>query len=159
MKIREVLATCFVAASLLATGFSSFGMLSFVQTTGRNSHSGEIYEPIVWEGGHARATIAIVGLFLLIMIYRKKELMAWVSLLFMLVLYFFPVFVWSFPIPSLSDLLDWGQLRQSSLARVRFEGYIVSLFMTIGLAMFLPSVVRKSGPSRNHSAITVPPQK
>ncbi len=122
-------------------------MITFVQSSERVAHSLEIYEFVVKEGGYARITISIIGLLLLIKLFRSKELWVWISLFLILVLYVFPVFVYPFSIPSLKEFLDLGQLRSSWLARFRFEAYTFCLLMVVGLGMFLPSIFRRKGPS------------
>ncbi len=136
--------TALLAIPLVALLLSSAGMVSYVQEDVRSAAVQQalkyplLCEFSIHEAGFARIALGGLGLFVLLIPYRKGEFWAWFSLLILL-MYQLAVFAF----PARTSLLGWDDLRRalvrpelprSMLLNLAFPG-----LMLLGLGMSLPS--------------------
>jgi cell division protein FtsW (lipid II flippase) len=109
------------------------------------------------ENGYSRLSIALVGLTVLFMPFRRRERWAWLAMLFIFALYILPVYVLVWPSISWETLkigamernwLSWGSPGLSvSLAELQFNSILTAFMIACGLFLAIPEVVRKRPPS------------
>jgi len=120
-------------------------MIVFVQPERAEIAAGKLhymfsYENVVHEAGIARLTLALIGLLILFVPYRKGERWAWVALCILVLAYEIPVFLFG-AIPTLgmwSVFRNLPKPRSASLATETFLIYSTTASLVLGLALGLP---------------------
>lgn len=133
-----------IAALLLATLWSSLPMIAFVEherfyLAGGSPVFG--YETFMHEAGFARLTLAVIGLLILFIPYRKGEAWAFAALVVLMICYVLPVGFFL----SMTNLGRWpilpefsSGLRLIGLAAVNFERHFFPALAFAGLAIAVP---------------------
>jgi hypothetical protein len=153
MKILSRVSMVFIAVPLVAVLYTSFDMILFVQPERKEMAAGTLrymfsYENYVHEGGFARLILAIIGLLILFLPYRRGERWAFAALLILLFAYEIPVFFFG-SIPNLGTwpiFRNWPEPRASSLAMMAFYNYFFTALWLVGLAVAAPLLLRKKTP-------------
>jgi hypothetical protein len=133
-----------LAIPLLAVLWSSVWMIAYVQPERLQlaDHPQILfkYDNFVHEAGFARLAIAIIGLLVLFIPYRRGEAWAFAALVVLVVCYLLPVFFFvNFPYRLawwLSPRLP--QQRVTSLAAINFYRYLLTILALAGLGLALP---------------------
>lgn len=134
-----------LAISLLATLWSSVWMIAYVQPERLQfaDHPQMFfkYDNFVHDAGFGQLTLAVIGLLILFIPYRKGEAWAFAALVVLVVCYLLPVFFfvnfshhlasWLFPrLPQLQ--------RVYGLAAVSFYNCVLTISALAGLGLSLP---------------------
>jgi hypothetical protein len=104
----------------------------------------ESYDQWVHEGGYGGIALVAVGLLILLLPFRRRELWAWFAVAAMFLLYVLPTFV----IPALRmpgwDAL-WEGIAHPGLASWVAANVLLGALMVAALALSLPSFLRRKG--------------
>jgi glucan phosphoethanolaminetransferase (alkaline phosphatase superfamily) len=149
MKILTRVSLALIAIPLAATLWTSPDMILFVQPERAEIAAGTLrsmfsYEGFVHEAGFARFTLAIIGLLILFIPYRKGERWALAALVILIFGYQFPVFFFG-SIPNLGTwpiFRNWPEPHASGLAMVGFYSYFFMALSLVGLALAMPRFLR-----------------
>jgi hypothetical protein len=136
--------------ALLAVNFafllwSGFPLIGYSEAR----RGGETQVLIIHEAGYARLAIAVVGLLILLVPFRRRQFWAWLALLVLVVLYLLPASHVGPALFSYTRLRGLVRLRQtSSLARVLLTNLALLVSALVGLALSLPLMLghRDPGP-------------
>jgi hypothetical protein len=150
MKILTRVSLVLIAIPLVITLWTSLDMILFVQPERAQIEAGTLrymfsYENFVHEAGFARLALAIIGLLILFIPYRKGERWALAALAVLIFVYQFPVFFLG-SIPTLGTwpiFRRWPQPRASGLAMVRSLTYFPLGLSLAGLAIAMPRFLRR----------------
>lgn len=99
----------------------------------------------VHEGGYARITIALLGLLILAIPFRKGEAWAWYAMGVIVVAYMLPAFVLRVlvPFPGWHVLWDW--VFQPGLARDVFLDLFFPALMAVALGLSFREILGRGG--------------
>jgi len=144
MKILHRISLVLIAIPLLAALWSSLPMIAFVDQERWYTAAGIRvfgFETFMHEGGFARLTLAVIGLLILFIPYRKGEAWAFAALAVLMICYVLPVGFFL----STTHLDRWPILREFSagprllgLAEVNFVRHFFPALFFAGLAMAVP---------------------
>jgi|GEM_PF-2805468 hypothetical protein len=144
MKSLHRVSLVLIAIPLLALLWGSRWMIVYVQPEG---FRGEITDNWVHEIGFARLTLAIIGLLILFIPYRKSERWAFVALAILVVFYVLPAVFFL----SNTNLGHWEILhklawpepgpRSISLAELNFDRHFFPILAFAGLAIAVPQFI------------------
>jgi len=148
MKTLHRVSLVLIALPLVAILWSSPRMMLFVQPERKEIAAGRLggmfsYENFVHEVGFARLVLAVIGLLILFIPYRKGERWAFAALAVLIVCYELPVFFF-FSIPNLGTWPIFRNLpeeRVSSLASLNFQRYFFTILAFAGLAIAVPQFI------------------
>ena len=149
MKTLHRISLVVIAIPLVTILWSSFSMIVFVQPERKEIAAGRLggmfsYENFVHEAGFARLVLAVIGLLILFIPYRKGERWAFLALAVLAVCYLLPVGFFG-SIPNLGTWPIFRNLpeeRVSSLASVNFLRYFFTILTFTGLAIASPHFIR-----------------
>lgn len=156
-KILHRLSMLLVAIPLVATALSSLQMILFAQREHLVYEGTQLqfsYAGIVHEAGFARLTLAVIGLLILLIPYRKAERWAFAAIAVLIVCYEIPVFFF-FSIPNIASWSIFRHLSDiptSSFETINFYRYLFTILALAGLAMAAPLFIRKQGRSAARGA-------
>ncbi len=148
MKSLHRISLLLVAIPLVATLWSSLPMLLFVQHERleiAGSQVGFYYANFVHEAGFARLMIAIIGLLILFIPFRKAERWAFVAVALLMVCYELPVFFFL----SMERFGSWpifqglANPKVVSFQTVDFYRYFFMILALAGLAIAMPTFIRR----------------
>jgi cell division protein FtsW (lipid II flippase) len=147
MKTAHRVSLFLIAVSLLAMLWSSVPMIAFVDYERLYSTSGTRvagFETFMHEAGFARLTLAVIGLLILFIPYRKGEAWALAALAVLMICYVLPVGFFL----SMTHLDRWLILREFStgprllgLAGVDFVRHFFPGLAFAGLAIAVPYLI------------------
>ncbi len=136
-----------IAIPLAVMLWSSLSMIAFVEQEGFYSADGiRVYgfETFMHEAGFARLTLAVIGLLILFIPYRKGEAWAFAAFAVLMICYVLPVGFFL----SMTHLGRWPILREFSpgprsigLAGVNFVRHFFPALAFAGLAIAVPHFV------------------
>ncbi len=149
MKTLHRISLVLIAIPLVTILWSSFSMIVFVQPERKEIAAGRLggmfsYENFVHEAGFARLVLAVIGLLILFIPYRKGERWAFVALAVLAVCYVLPVGFFG-SIPNLGTWQIFRNLpeeRVSSIASVNFQRYFFTIMAFSGLVIAVPQLIR-----------------
>jgi hypothetical protein len=152
MSILTRFSMLLIAISLVALLWTSPGMILFMQPERGQIATGALrsmfsYENFVHEAGFGRLTLAVIGLMILFIPFRKGERWAMAALVILLFAYWLPVFIFG-SIPNLGAWPIFQNLphhQSSSLAMVRWYTLFFTALLLVGLALTAPRFVRRRG--------------
>lgn len=152
MKLIRI-SVILVLVPLIALGLSSFLLIRYVHTATGQCNVETSDAPIMHEAGFARLTIAVIGLTLLFIPFRRLEMWGWGGLAVILLAYILPTFVR--PIGDRFDPLQTFHLAREGypLARLKLENYFFSGFLLAGLLLSLPQFIKKNRSVVSRSSI------
>ncbi len=143
MKTLHRISLGLIAIPLLVILWSSLSMITFVQPMHTYS-SGFVYANFVHEAGFARIVLAIIGLLILFIPYRKGERWALAALEIMMVCYVLPVdFFFSPGLGSWPILRNLPEPRMSGLSAINFERYFFNALLLGGLVIAVPQFLKR----------------
>ena len=142
MNTLKRISIVLIAVPLVATLWSSYWMIPFVQPERTEAAATThyvffSYENFVHEAGIARLTIALIGLLILLIPYRKGERWALAALFVLIFVYEVPVFVFG-AIPNLGTwpiFRNWPGPESPSLAEAIWSNYLMAALSVAGLAL------------------------
>ncbi len=145
MKTARWISLTLVAVPLLAIFWSSFRMIVFVQPERAEIAAGKLdymfsYENYVHEAGIARLILALIGLLILFIPYRKGERWALAAVCILVLFYEIPVFVFG-GLPTLGMWSVFRNLpapRSVSLNEAAFYSYSIAALSVLGVAVGAP---------------------
>ena len=150
MKALHRISLVLIAIPLLAILWSSIWMMGFVQFERLEmaDHPQMLFkfENFVHEAGFARLTLAVIGLLILFVPYRRGEAWAFAALVVLTVCYVLPVFFLDAP-----NLGLWHIFRvrpnfgTTSLAPMNFYRYVLTILALAGLGLALPQFLATRG--------------
>lgn len=144
MRALHKISLVLLAIPLLATLWSSPWEIAYIQPERLQfaDHPGMFfkYDNFVHEAGYARLAIAIIGLLVLFIPYRRGEAWAFAAMVVLVVCYLLPVFffvnlpyhwaAWLFP--------RLPQQRVTSLEAINLYSYLFTILELAGLGLALP---------------------
>ena len=145
MKTLHRISLGLIAIPLLALLWGSRWMIVYVQPEG---FRGQITDNWVHEIGFARLTLAIIGLFILFIPYRKSERWALLALAILMVFYMLPAGIFlsntNFGHWEILHKLAWPEPgpRTVSSAELNFERLIFPILAFAGLTIAVPQFIR-----------------
>lgn len=137
----------FIAVPLLAILWSSLWEISFVQAEHLEiGTSGAMFRYDNWphQAGFSNLALALIGLLILLIPYRKTEPWAFVALAVVMICYLLPTYFFPFSVPGggLGQILRHLQSsRTISLAAVNFYRYLLAVLALAGLALAVPRFI------------------
>lgn len=144
MRVRKKLAVVLIMVTLVGMLCSSFPMILFKQLSPVISGEAAVHrwDYHVREAGYGRVAIAVVGLIILAIPFRRGQRWAWWSLTFTFVSYVVPAFVLPVlvPFPGWHIFSDW--MGDPGLARNVFSNLLFPFLMGLGLCLSLPDFLR-----------------
>lgn len=120
-------------------------MVVYVQPEGLR---GEITDNWIHEIGFARLTLAVVGLLIIFIPFRKKERWAFAALAILIICYVLPAgFLFNTHLGDWQILrkLAWPGPRSVSSAEMNFDRYFFPILAFAGLVIALPQFMRRHG--------------
>lgn len=126
MSWKDRLTAVLICVPLVVLLYSAHPMITFSQEEDRRQiyerkiRQLEIYEPIVHEAGFARATVAVIGMLLVFIPFRRGQPWSWLALLILMSLYLVPTFVLPFLLPFRGWHVLYEGIRTPGLARLAF---------------------------------------
>jgi hypothetical protein len=145
-----------IAVSLVALIVSSAHMVNYVQYDVRSLSDQHllkfpfICEQSIREGGFSRIALGSLGLLILAIPFRRRELWAWISLA-IIFLHHLRVFVL---LPETYRLPTWYDVKELALQpglRILLFNLLFPALLLIGLAISLPSFLRSGRSSSDPS--------
>jgi hypothetical protein len=147
MKTAHRVSLFLIAVPLLAALWSSLSMIAYVEQVPFYSASGIRvfgFETFMHEAGFARLSLAVIGLLILFIPYRKGEAWAFAALAVLMICYVLPVGFFL----SMTHLGRWPILREFSsgprilgLAGVDFVRHFFPALAFAGLAIAVPNFI------------------
>jgi hypothetical protein len=157
IKALHRISIILVAIPLVATGASSLQMIAFIQREQlvyAGTSLGFSYQGLVHEAGFGRLALAVIGLLILLIPYRRAERWAFAAIGVLMICYELPVF-FLFSVPNIGS---WSifryvpEIRTSSFETINFYRYLFTILALAGLAMAAPLFIRKHGHSATGGA-------
>ncbi len=112
------------------------------------------YANLVHEAGFARLSLAVIGLLVLLIPYRKVERWAFIAIGILIICYEIPVFFF-FSVPNIgywSIFRSVPEIHTSSFETINFYRYLFTILALAGLVMAAPLFIRKQGHSATGGA-------
>ncbi|MGA8013642.1 MAG: hypothetical protein WB949_14515 [Candidatus Acidiferrales bacterium] len=149
MKILHRISIVFIAIPLLVMLWSSRWYILYTVPPGRSDMHFEP-EGLNHEAGFARLALAVIGLLILFIPYRKGERWAFAALAVLTVFYVLPAFFFFLPhlessIPAVRNLPRPPAL---GIAQVYYETKFFTALVLAGFAMAVPQFIRGTRGSR-----------
>jgi hypothetical protein len=146
VKWRLYIAVILVAGPLLVFAWGSWPMITFHQTPQDKLATHFVYDSYVREAGYARLTLAITGIILALIPFRRRERWAWFCLATILLLYILPTRILIYG----RTMVSWdswkatfGHFSSSQVASIRVFDHLLTALILLGLLLNFP---RRHGP-------------
>jgi hypothetical protein len=143
-----------IALRLVLTLWSALYVIPFVQPERTQIAAGELhhmfsYENWVHEAGLGRLAISVVGLLILFIPFRRGQRWAFVTLVFLAVAYYVPVFVFAC-VPNLGTwpvFRNWHlpQFKVQNFTWIFWSSYILNASLFLGFAISAPVFFHRKG--------------
>ena len=148
MNTRLYVSMALICIALLAVLFDSIPMLTAGPLTERIEPEGGgyylmRYDHFVRASGYAGITFAAMGLLILFIPFRKRELWAWFALAILVFMYIFPTSAIRLLVPFPGWHIFYQGIFEPGLPRNALLTLLFDALMLLGLALSAPHFFRK----------------